>query len=310
MVLYAILRARKHKTIGSLKGRESHTFRTRPTPNADPAKLKLNKILFGREDYAKSFSEKLAVYEKTNHVRSDAVLGIEYFIGATHEFFTQGTIQEQKDRLVEWYETQLKFLIEKHGEENVVCVILHLDEKTPHIEAFVLPIDKKARLNCKFYLGGSKRCSELQTEYAAVNAGFGLKRGVQGSRATHQKVTKHYTAINQPSEISNEALTNALKLDKPTFIEKLNMDDYLAKQEKQLHRRMTEMFLPIVEKAKLVERAEQLVEIDKKREEKMKAEKLTLENTIHRMKEAAEEMLAPLRMIESLQYQIAEQKKN
>ena len=76
-----------------------------------------------------------------------------------------------------------------------------------------------------------------------------------------------------------------------------------------MRERMTKMFLPVVQKAKLAERAEKLVEADKKREEKIKAEKLNLESTIRKMQKDAERMLAPLRMVELLQEEVAEQKK-
>ena len=196
-----------------------------------------------------------------------------------------------------------------HGEENILCAYLHMDEKTPHIEAFILPIDKKGKLNCRSFLGGAQKLAELQTNYAKHNAHFGLKRGVEGSAATHQKVKHFYDAINKKSEINNDALKQALKLDKPSFTDKFKIEDYLATQEKQLRERMTKMFLPVVQKAKLVERAERLVEADKKREDKMKAEKLKLEAVIRQMQRDAERQLAPLRMVELLQEENASLKK-
>ena len=64
-----------------------------------------------------------------------------------------------------------------------------------------------------------------------------------------------------------------------------------------------------MQKAKLVERAERLVEADKKREDKMKAEKLKLEAVIWQMQRDAERQLAPLRMVELLQEENASLKK-
>lgn len=308
--MYSIIRTQKHKSTASLKSRETHTYRTRPTANADPAKLQLNKLLFGDQNYAEQCEKKLDEYRQTKHVRKDAVVAIEYLLTASPEFFEHDAIYNRQKNLDAWCEAQINFLKKMHGEENILCAYLHLDEKTPHIEAFVLPIDKKGKLNCKSFLGGSKLMSALQTSYALHNANFGLKRGASGSNATHQKVKQFYGAINQKSEINDVALAQALKLDKPSFSDKVNMEDYLAKQEKALHRRMTDMFKPIVQKAKLVERAERLVEADKKREEKMKAEKLNLENTIRQMQKDAEKLLAPLKMVELLQEENAELKKS
>lgn len=72
--MHSIIRAEKHKSIGQLKSREAHTFRTRPTPNADPAKSKRNKLLFGREDYSSYAQDRLDEYEKSHAIRKNAVL--------------------------------------------------------------------------------------------------------------------------------------------------------------------------------------------------------------------------------------------
>lgn len=50
--MHSIIRMKKHKSIASLKSRENHTYRKRETPNADPAKLHRNKLLFGQENYS------------------------------------------------------------------------------------------------------------------------------------------------------------------------------------------------------------------------------------------------------------------
>ena len=307
--MYSIIRSKKHKSTASLKSRETHTYRTRPTKNAIAEKFHLNKLLFGRQDYANNCAEKLEAYGQTESVRKNAVVAIEYLLTASPEFFDEGAIYDRQKKLDAWCEAQINFLKEMHGEENILCAYLHMDEKTPHIEAFILPIDKKGKLNCRSFLGGAQKLAELQTNYAKHNAHFGLKRGVEGSAATHQKVKHFYDAINKKSEINNEMLAQALKLDKPSFADKLKIEDYLATQEKQLRGRITKMFMPVVQKAKLAERAEKLVETEKKREEKMKAEKLHMENVIKQMKKDAEKLLIPLKMVELLQEEVAEQKR-
>lgn len=307
--MYSIIGVEKHSSIGSLKSREAHTYRTRPTANANPAKKHLNKLIFGRLDYAETCAEKLEAYSKTKNIRANAVYAIEYLLTASPEFFDDVPIYDQQKNLNAWCEVQLNYLKETHGEENILCAYLHLDEKTPHIEAFVLPIDKKGNLNCRSFLGGSKKLAEMHTNYAKHNAHFGLKRGMEGSIATHQKVKHHYDAINKKSEINDKALAQALKLDKPSITDKLKMEDYLATQEKQLRERITKMFMPVVQKAKLAERAEKLVGADKKREEKMNAEKLMLEKQAKQLQKDAALRNAPLRMVEILQEEVAEQKK-
>lgn len=51
------------------------------------------------------------------------------------------------------------------------------------------------------------------------------------------------------------------------------------------------------------------MEADKKRKEKMNAEKLKLENIVRQMQRDAEKQLAPLRLIELLQEEIVDYKK-
>lgn len=60
--MYSIIRTKKHKSIGSLKFREKHTYRRQETPNADPAKLHKNKLLFGQLDYADGVASELKNY--------------------------------------------------------------------------------------------------------------------------------------------------------------------------------------------------------------------------------------------------------
>ena len=51
----------------------------------------------------------------------------------------------------------LKWLRERHGGSNVVYAGIHRDETTPHMYAYVVPLDEATgRLNCRKWLGGAK----------------------------------------------------------------------------------------------------------------------------------------------------------
>ena len=65
--------------------------------------------------------------------------------------------------------------------------------------AYVVPIDPDSgRLNAKRWLGGSKALNQMQTEFAEkVGAQHGLDRGIEGSKARHQTIKKHYAAIEK-----------------------------------------------------------------------------------------------------------------
>ncbi len=151
--MHSILRTKKHKSIGSLKSREAHTYRTRKTPNALPQKLHLNKLLFGAKNYAMKCNKAITEYKKQNTVRSDAVLAIEYLLTTSPEFFEFSTSADRQKTLDAWCEAQVDFLKKKHGAGNILCVYLHDDEKTPHLEAYVVPIDSNGKLNCCVFRG-------------------------------------------------------------------------------------------------------------------------------------------------------------
>ena len=284
----SIIRTKKHKSTSSLKSRMTHTYRTRPTPNADPKKLQKNKLLVGTEDYATALETKLKDYENAgNHIRSDAVLAIEYLLTASPEFFDIPGKLDRDRRLQEWCDKQVAFMKEKHGAENILCMYLHLDEKTPHIECFVMPIDNKGKLNCKYYLGGSKKLSLLQTEYASYNKIFGLTRGREGSNAEHTTVKQFYADIQQADKVTVNEVKNAIKLDKPTMFDILNPTEYISKQEERVSRHVINVIKPMAAQSKLIRN----VKILQKEADKLRTE---LEKTKQKHSEESELIKAGL----------------
>ena len=80
------------------------------------------------------------------------------------------------------------WLEKKHGEGCVVAEWLHVDERSPHLHAIVVPL-YEGKLNAKHFLGGKARMRALQDDFAKVcGEPFGLSRGVAGSNADHVPV--------------------------------------------------------------------------------------------------------------------------
>ena len=52
-------------------------------------------------------------------------------------------------RLNSWIDANLKWLKDTFGEENLVSCVLHMDEKTPHLHATVVPIVTGERIRRK-----------------------------------------------------------------------------------------------------------------------------------------------------------------
>lgn len=187
---YAILRTAKLKSLGEIAGSLSHTYRTRETPNADPSRAALNEH-HGAPDPA---AVRAAIHSRLpEKYRSDAVLCIEYFIGASPEFF-----QESGDADA-YFAQAVRWLQERHGADNLVAWSIHRDETSPHLVGYVVPIDAAGKLNAKHFLGGKAKLSAMQTDFAArVGAPVGLDRGIEGSKATHTTIRQYYQALSRP----------------------------------------------------------------------------------------------------------------
>ena len=185
---FAILRTAKLKTIGNIAASLSHNYRTRETLNADQNRSNLNEhSLESAQAVKDAIQERLP--EKR---RSDAVLCIEHLITASPEWTGWGTNQER-----EFFDTSKKWLEEKYGAQNVVATTIHRDETTPHLVAYVVPLDADTgRLNAKKWLGGRDKLSRMQTDFASEVKNLGLERGIEGSKATHTSIKEHYAKVN------------------------------------------------------------------------------------------------------------------
>ena len=112
-------------------------------------------------------------------------------------------------RLDNWIDANLKWLRDTFGEDNLVSCVLHMDEKTPHLHATVVPIVTGERIRRKregekkYETKSGPRLSaddvmrrtklhEYQNSYAAAMKPFGLQRGIVGSTAKHQANSEYY----------------------------------------------------------------------------------------------------------------------
>lgn len=187
---YCILRAKKLKTLGSVASSLAHNYRTRPTPNADPDRLSRNKHIVASADAALQ-RLRARLPEKR---RKDAVVAIEYLVTSS-----PGGLASERAHLA-YLADALAWLKARHGEDNVVAASVHLDETTPHLVAYVVPLDERTgRLNAKAFLGGRQALSSMQTEFAQkVGVRHGLERGIERSQAKHTTIREWYGRLNEP----------------------------------------------------------------------------------------------------------------
>ncbi len=198
---FTICRIQKIKSWSALARSEAHTIRKVNTPNANPQIKNLEVI----ED-CDNLDLEMKVRNKigSQKYRSDAVLTVEMLLSASAEYFRPYAAHEggnyDKQRLNDFVNAVVKWLDNSWG-DRIVKASLHLDEITPHIHAYLVPLDERGKLNCKALFGTRVKMYQLQDSFANALGHLGIVRGVKGSVATHTKVKKYYAAVNQDSQL-------------------------------------------------------------------------------------------------------------
>ena len=204
---FAIMRAKKLATMGSVASSMQHNFRERETPNADPERTPENEHL-----QAKTTDEAMGKLRELlpEKRRKDAVLAVEYVMSASPEWWKTATEAQQKA----FFEKSQAWLADKYGKENILVASIHRDETSPHMSAFVVPMTADGRLSAKEFMGNRDKMRKDQTTFAERMADLGLERGIEGSKATHQRISTHYNAIENASKSVPQITVDELKPQK------------------------------------------------------------------------------------------------
>jgi antitoxin component HigA of HigAB toxin-antitoxin module len=197
----AVCRIQKIKSWALLKSNETHTARTRETPNANPDVENIQVIVSSDNlDLATLVKNKIG----SQKIRSNAVLALEMLLSASPEYFRPNSIYSEgvynQERLDNFVQAAVSWLQSSWG-ERVVQAQLHLDEITPHIHAYIVPLDERGKLNCRALFGAREKLHQLQDSFASAVAHLGIERGIKGSTAIHTKIKNYYAAVNQDSRI-------------------------------------------------------------------------------------------------------------
>ncbi|QFS52996.1 MobV family relaxase [Nostoc sphaeroides] len=231
-----ILRIEKLKTFGNVAGSDDHVTRNRETPNADPTKENV-RLIGGEDERALEEIVKEKISTLKHRPRHDAVLCTEMFLSASPEYFrpkNPSLSGQWSDSLMQqWAIASRDWLAQNYG-SKCVRAELHLDESTPHIHAYIVPLNEKTgRVSHDAMFGGRGgqgriKLSKLQDSYAAALAPLGIERGVKGSKATHTKVKEYYQAVN--SEPLTAVITNNQLAPTPfesasSYVTRIQSDD-------------------------------------------------------------------------------------
>ena len=190
--------------------------------NADANRTHLNRELVVFPAGVKNRTD--AIQHRIDHARLHRKVGknqtkaIRIILTGTHE---QMMKIAKEGKLDNWINANLKWLKDTFESENLVSCVLHMDEKTPHIHAAVVPIVTGERRKAKKEQENGKRkyrkksdtirlCADdlfnrqtliaYHDNYARVMAKYGLQRGVRGSEARHTSTTQYYRDMKKKND--------------------------------------------------------------------------------------------------------------
>ncbi|MHC5853912.1 MobV family relaxase [Nostoc sp.] len=210
---YAIARLKKLKR-GNISGSASHTARERETLNADPTQKNIRFIgsLNPEERLEDLVLAKIGDSEQKRKIRTDAVYCVELLLSASPSYFrpdcpTQAGYYEPQ-KLDEWLEATHQWLADEYG-NRIVRAELHLDEATPHIHAYFVPLDDEGQLRCNHFFDGRQKIHEFQDSYYQTMRLIGLERGIRGSKAQHQDIKDFYRIVEEGRDLEVDELSAA-----------------------------------------------------------------------------------------------------
>ncbi|WP_302554319.1 MobV family relaxase [uncultured Bilophila sp.] len=206
---YLVLHMDKFKK-EAIRGIQSHNRRereSRSNPDIDYDRSSANYELHdpASTNYAEAIQRRIDALQLAKAVRKDAVRMCGLIVTSDSTFF-QSLSPEDTRR---FFEESKAFLMDFVGAENVVSAMVHMDEKTPHMHFFHVPVTQDGRLNAnKIYTRQSLR--KLQSELPAYlqSRGFAIERGVEqtpGSAKKHLDTREFKQQKEELARLSQES---------------------------------------------------------------------------------------------------------
>jgi len=206
---YCFVRAEKIQSLGAMQERYDHDYRVRDVPNADPDKADEN--IFYRDtnglSYCDMFNDEIAQRKREGSLqRVNKNLGIDVVMrmSSGEGIDKAAWLEESAKWLDEFFNPpghKATYIDPATGKtvtsdtNNVKSVVYHGDEQTPHIHAFVVPINDKGQHSYDYFLGRTSRFYAMQDTYAKRMEALGLERGVRKSIATPEQMRRYYSML-------------------------------------------------------------------------------------------------------------------
>ena len=253
-------------------------------------------MIGGEDDRALEEIVKEKISTLKHRPRKDAVLCTEMFLSASPEYFRPkdpSLYGQWSDDLMQQWAIASRDWLAQNYDSKCVRAELHLDESTPHIHAYIVPLNEKTgRVSHDAMFGGRGgqgriKLSKLQDSYAAALAPLGIERGVKGSKATHTKVKEYYQAVN--SEPLTAVITNNQLAPTPfesasSYVTRIQSDEHFQAINHQLADRS---FM-----AERLERAEQRARASEKERQRLEEIVRSLELKTQQLRDLALEDVA------------------
>ena len=224
------------KAKGTDSRMSAHIERTVHPKNADRTRTHLNRELVQFPEGVRNRTQAIAHRIETAGIRrkvsANQVKAIRILLTGSNRDMKQ---MEAEGRIEDWCNDSLKWIRETYGEQNLVSAVLHMDEKTPHIHATVIPIvtgerrkagqeeqngKKKYRKKnpqdvrlCADDVMARHRLKHYQDTYAQAMNKYGLQRGVDGSLAKHIPTSQYYKELVERQDSLQENIENLLGLE-------------------------------------------------------------------------------------------------
>ncbi|WP_336618456.1 MobV family relaxase [Bacteroides acidifaciens] len=231
---YAVLHLEKAK--GADSQMSAHIERTIHPKNADATRTHLNCELVqfpkGVKNRTQAIAHRIETAGIKRKIGTNQVRAIRVLLTGTNEDMKR---MKMNGLLDDWCNDSLQWLRETYGELNLVSAVLHMDEKTPHIHATVIPIVEGERRKAKKEEQNGKKkyrkknpqnvrlCADdvmarhklkhYQDTYAQAMNKYGLQRGVDGSLARHVSTSEYYKELVEQQNSLQENIENLLQLE-------------------------------------------------------------------------------------------------